>query len=381
MNKYQPKIDVGKLLTTRSALEYYMQYLFQYMPNKDEERIKYKSLSKNQWNLYCYYLIEGQVTNGGFVQAFYNGYGKYLDGAIDALKSIEQHECAEIIRKAKSIGSIRILSFIWARAKSLFDSNLYDSNQDLDELDTLFYKFTTENDRRFRQFIWKERESFMADTSYTDNLVNNIHTSFHENGSVYQEYILTDMGIQGTYNEYNEKGTLVLRKKFDNSSDFDNYEMFYDSGEIKKSKKNDEGKFIITEWYENGNRKNLKTVDINDNADGLYIYWYENGKINNKGYSKGYLGYGKTEHYYEDGKIKMIGRKEGYNFFIDDFFLNDGTQTLKNGVGFTESHSIVDGKKQLRVDEYTDGVRNGKVIISIDGKVISTETYRDGSKI
>jgi hypothetical protein len=189
------------------------------------------------------------------------------------------------------------------------------------------------------------------------------------------------MGIQGTYNEYNEKGTLVLRKKFDNSSDFDNYEMFYDSGEIKKSKKNDEGKFIITEWYENGNRKNLKTVDINDNADGLYIYWYENGKINNKGYSKGYLGYGKTEHYYEDGKIKMIGRKEGYNFFIDDFFLNDGTQTLKNGVGFTESHSIVDGKKQLRVDEYTDGVRNGKVIISIDGKVISTETYRDGSKI
>lgn len=379
-NKFKPCVDVGKFLTTRYAVDFYLRYIFEYMPTIKDEEVKINLLSSGQVNIYSYYLIEGQVTNGGFVQAFYNGYGKYMGGAIQALEDAGQPECASILRRANEIGGRKILSFVLARLKGLFNSNLYNENETLDQLDNKFYTYTHENDKLFRKYIWNNRSEFMSEKSYSDILEKDIAVLNHENGQIYQRYSLEANGIEGWYDQYDTNGNISLRKQFLRGVPTGASEEFYEAGNLKVTTSIEEGKLIRMEYYTDGPKKSLKTLDCSsEKADGLYIAWFNNGNINYKGYSKGYLGYGKKEHFYEDGQVRMIGTMKGYDFIMEEFYLPDGTQTLRDGSGFTKATNIVDEGEKVRTDEYKNGVRDGDAKTYINGKLVSIESYRNGS--
>src|SRR5579862_2515298 len=68
--------------------------------SKDDEIILAKRFSPGQKALWFYWYLDGQVTNGGFIQFYWNGFAKYLPAIIDGLKLIGDNQTIELIQKA-----------------------------------------------------------------------------------------------------------------------------------------------------------------------------------------------------------------------------------------------------------------------------------------
>lgn len=382
---FRPKVDVGRFLTAKFALEDYMKYLFQYMPTKEVESQKFNSLSEIQKQLYSYYLIEGQVSNGGFVQALFNGYAQYMNNAVIALEQIGQEKCREIVSKAQQIGQRNKLSFFTSRLKGLaglFGSGLYDKNETLNDLDEEFYKHTKKNDFLFRKYIWANKDTLISKASIPIPGKNGICQTHHPDGSIYQEYKLVKNGIDGWYLEYNNHGHLKIKKRFLDGEYVHESEVFHEEGYFTSKTYLSENKVIEEDYDQKGTKINLKTVNpITGNADGEYIAWYSNGNMRYQGFSSHYNRYGETKHYYENGKLKFVGQAKGYDFFMQDYYAEDGTQTLSQGNGCTISKSIKDGVEQLTVEEYAQGVRHGKSKLIVNGIVQKTDLYQHGKLV
>ena len=56
-----------------------------------------KRLSPGQKALYFFWYLDAQVTNGGFIQFYWNGYRMYLPAIIKGLKLIEDNELLNLI--------------------------------------------------------------------------------------------------------------------------------------------------------------------------------------------------------------------------------------------------------------------------------------------
>src|ERR1700679_2039140 len=59
-----------------------------------------KRFSPGQKALYFFWYLDAQVTNGGFIQFFWNGYREYLPPIIDGLKLINDTALLNLIYKA-----------------------------------------------------------------------------------------------------------------------------------------------------------------------------------------------------------------------------------------------------------------------------------------
>jgi hypothetical protein len=68
--------------------------------SRDEDAELSKRFSPGQKALYFFWYLDGAVTNGGFIQFYWNGYREYLPTIINGLKLIGDTELLELIGKA-----------------------------------------------------------------------------------------------------------------------------------------------------------------------------------------------------------------------------------------------------------------------------------------
>jgi hypothetical protein len=108
--------------------------------DQDDSEIKLVTrLSPGQKALYFFWYLEGQVTNGGFIQFFWNGYGKYLHPILEGLRLISDNEMIRLVEKAKR--EYHIHEEVFNKQKELDDwEPLYESLQIFDEFDRLYFK-------------------------------------------------------------------------------------------------------------------------------------------------------------------------------------------------------------------------------------------------
>lgn len=108
---------------------------------EDEIRVS-KRFSPGQKALHFIWYLDGQVTNGGFIQFYLNGYGKYIPAIIDGLTLIGDDEMLALVKQADDL---------YLKNKERFDQqtdkieeegwgNLYDDLEGFDELDEQYYK-------------------------------------------------------------------------------------------------------------------------------------------------------------------------------------------------------------------------------------------------
>ncbi|MFK8163575.1 MAG: DUF4375 domain-containing protein [Lewinella sp.] len=349
------------------------------------EKNKFQNLSTTQRGLYSYYLIEGQVSNGGFVQAIYNGYEEYMDDAIDILGRIGQADCQQIVIQAQKIGKRKRVSFFIARLKGLkglFNPDFYEKNITLDQLDDEFYKHTKLNDDLFRAFIWENRHALMSDDSIPIPEEDEITRTYFSSGETHQEFRLVEKGILGWYHENYENGSQKVKKQYLDGTYTGESEEYSENGTLQL-KTYMAGKKLIEEKYDESERKiSLKTKNFaTGKDDGEYFHWHENGEMKSQGFKRGYLGYGVTKSYYDNGQLKRLGMAKGYDLIIDEFYLVDGTQTLKEGKGYTEVVMTLGGVEKTLVSEYLKGVRHGEYKKIVNGEVEEFEKYKNGNLV
>lgn len=384
-NKFKPKVNIGKFLSAQFALEDYIHYFFEHMPDKHSESIKKESLSKEQLALYSYYLVEGQVVNGGFVQAIYNGYLKYFEDAIKAMELIGQEECKTIIEEAKKIGERSKIDFWIQRFKGLFRPELYDKYSNLDKLDNAFYKIYKGNDILFRNYIWKNR-AFLMSSDSTPKLGDSGHCIvYHPVGVKYQEYTLKESGIDGEYKEYNSNGSLKRSKFYNNGVYTNESSEYYDDGVLRTKTFIHNGKISTENYYPNGQIEQRYFVDLITKQrltdKGEYKKWFENGNIHIDRPESDLVGHSNYLRYYETGQIEMVAISKNKKFYVMEYYLVNGDKVLSDGNGFVKSIKNRDGVTVITTESYRGGLRNGEYKVTKNGIVDYIHIYKDGERI
>jgi hypothetical protein len=110
------------------------------MDDGSEEREIVESLTPGQRAIYVTMIVEGEVSNGGFNQFYYNPSGQVADLMEEAFKTIEARPFADLATQANSIyaGIKEDLEKYKDGTMESF-SKSYDNNP-LNELDDKFYK-------------------------------------------------------------------------------------------------------------------------------------------------------------------------------------------------------------------------------------------------
>lgn len=105
---------------------------------EDDEKTLAKRFSPGQKALYFIWYLDAEVTNGGFIQFYWNGYRKYLPPIIDGLKLINDTSMFELVNKADQEYLINKKKFDLHKQKGNWEP-LYEELKKFDELDSVYY--------------------------------------------------------------------------------------------------------------------------------------------------------------------------------------------------------------------------------------------------
>lgn len=97
-------------------------------------------LSKPEQVFFCIWQLESQVNNGGLNQYFFNT-GEYTNETIAALEEIGALYTADLLRKAVALFPGGKVPEDWKTCQNIITAMDEATNQQLNELDILFYEY------------------------------------------------------------------------------------------------------------------------------------------------------------------------------------------------------------------------------------------------
>jgi hypothetical protein len=126
----------------------------------EQEKQLAKRLSPGQKALYFFWYLDAEVTNGGFVQFYWNGKQKYVSPIKDGLRLIGDKEMEELVDKAEKEYLINKVHFENQKKKDDW-SPLYDELKVFGEFDSLFYKIHDRTMDLIERYARKHPEEFV----------------------------------------------------------------------------------------------------------------------------------------------------------------------------------------------------------------------------
>lgn len=106
--------------------------------SSEYEESRVKQLSPSQKALHFFWYLDGQVTNGGFIQFYYNGYELYLPAIKKGLKLMDYEDLLQVVVRSEKEYDKHIEKFEEWRQKEDWEW-LYDNLQEFEKLDDLYY--------------------------------------------------------------------------------------------------------------------------------------------------------------------------------------------------------------------------------------------------
>lgn len=105
-------------------------------------------------------IMDSEIGNGGFIQYFYNGTGRYADLAVEDLRRIGAADFADVLAKALAVYAVEKKMIDKARrawfGEARAFSGLYKKSK-LVEIDKEWYALTGELDRMIREYVCANR--------------------------------------------------------------------------------------------------------------------------------------------------------------------------------------------------------------------------------
>jgi hypothetical protein len=108
-------------------------------PDNDKEILLSKRLSPGQKALYFFWYLDAEVTNGGFIQFYWNGNRQYIPPIIAGLKLIGDSELLDLVKKADQEYLANKVKFDSQRQKDNWEP-LYNDLKAFEMFDEHYYK-------------------------------------------------------------------------------------------------------------------------------------------------------------------------------------------------------------------------------------------------
>lgn len=128
--------------------------------DKEKEKQLSKRLSPGQKALYFFWYLDAEVTNGGFIQFYWNDYRKYLAPIIDGLKLTGDKELIDLIDKADKQYLANKDKFDLQREKDDWKP-LYDNLKEFDSFDSIYYKIHDKSMDLIEQYARQHSSEFV----------------------------------------------------------------------------------------------------------------------------------------------------------------------------------------------------------------------------
>ena len=116
--------------------------------------------SPGQKALYFIWYLDAQVTNGGFIQFYWNDYRRYLAPLMDGLKLIGDSAMLNLIEEADIEYLLQQDKFISYKKKDDME-HLYDSLQNFDNFDSTYYTIHDKTMDLIEKYARKNPDQFV----------------------------------------------------------------------------------------------------------------------------------------------------------------------------------------------------------------------------
>ncbi len=333
-------------------------------------------LSPGQKALYCWWFVDGQVTNGGFIQFYYNGYGKYMLTAIDGIRHIGDPEMADLMARAHKI---------YLKEKALIDekktlnefSDLYDQLENLSELDNLYYEINAKTVKNLESYARQHPDEFCVDENgQAFGQLEGEKVVKYEDGKTKAVLHFQEGMLEGTvalfYPNGNPKAKLSYRKG--EKSGVQEYYHKEDGSLRRRDQINPlDGSVLREKFYSSGQLESRSVLDENLERSGAYQEWYENGNLKEEAtFIANIKREGKWAKYWPDGSPKMEAEVIEGDTRYTGYWTEAGERLLTNGTGtyINEYVSSFDKDTTIYITEYKNFLRDG-VSKSINSGVIT----------
>ncbi len=360
---FRPELNKGEFfkLSGYDFGWFVLEPMSKFVKNKAQEIERGKSLSYGQKALYYWWYLDAEVTNGGFVQFYYNGYGPYIPTIIKGLKHIGDTEMTNLVIKADKIYQKNKKLISKAQERDSFGSDLYDRLDQLSLLDDKYYELNEKTMSLIENYIRKHPNEICIDEDGNEfdlDFSGELKT-YHSNKSVKEIIPLENGTVSGTFRSYFENGQLKDEIHYLNGEQTDIRTEYYENGNKKFSvtkSQNPKGN-LHSHYYENGNLKSTEVYITKDDRDGKWIKYYPNGQM-------------KSE-------TEFVNKK----FFVQNCWREDGTQILKDGTGLYINESTYwEGFTQRNEQEYLNYKRHGKQYTYNNDKLSLYQEMKEGKE-
>jgi antitoxin component YwqK of YwqJK toxin-antitoxin module len=354
----------------------------------DQEPQLSKRLSPGQKALYFWWYLDAEVTNGGFIQFYFNGKEKYIPAIISGTELVGDKEMADLVRKAHEIyeANVKTFEIAWSKNSTEAFSKLYEKVTALSELDDTYYSLNNQTMSRIEIYARRHPFEFCVDEDgkeYKENFTGAVK-GFYKNGNIKHSFNLTNGVIDGTFISYYENGKKRSLNNYRNGEQMGEQKLWYEDGTLKAriTIDNDRNK-TKEEFYPNGQIKTRENTDKNDEKKGLYKEWWDNGQLKEQAEFVGSIErIGPWTKYHKNGHAEMEAEFKNGDVLFHNYWNEKGKQLLKNGTGLYINEFDMDmpsGNVKYRYEtEYKDYKRNGLSKTFNDGIIQLTEEFKDG---
>lgn len=126
----------------------------------ENEKLLSKRFSRGQKSIYFFWYLDGEVTNGGFIQFYWNNNRKYLPPILEGLKLIGDFEMIKLVEKADELYMKNKVKFDNGQKQDDFEK-LYEELKEFDNLDDLYYDINDNTMDLIEKYIRGNVEEFV----------------------------------------------------------------------------------------------------------------------------------------------------------------------------------------------------------------------------
>ncbi len=385
---FRPELNKGEFFKL-SGFDFgwfVLEPISKFVKNKEHEIELGKSLSYGQKALYYWWYLDAQVTNGGFVQFYYNGYGPYVSTIIKGLEHIGDTEMANLVKKADKIYQKNKKLLDKAQESDLFGSDLYDRLDEMSLLDNQYYKMNEKTMSIIESYIRNNPNEICLneDGNEFDMTFTGLCKTFYPDKTVKEEFQLEKGVINGEFKSFYEKGTLKEKIVYKKGKQTGEREEFFENRTLKyKVVKNKPNEVLIHKWfYENGVPKKLETKKAYNNKNfGESKEWYDNGQLKEQSnFVDNTTRTGKWLKFWENGSKKLEADFKDGKVYFENYWNEKGKQTLINGTGLYTNEWNSFNSTTIYETKYKNYLRDGKSRTIIKGVVSLEREFKEGKE-
>lgn len=341
-----------------------------------------KRFSDGQKALYFWWFLDAQVTNGGFIQFYFNRYGKYIPAILAGMNAIGDSDMEDLVRRAHHL-FLANQNIIAKRRRQHNLGDLYEDLAELGALDSEYYLLHHQTMAKIEELAKRAPWDFCSDESgngYDPDYTGEIRTDY-PGGQIKDISTVKNGVIDGEFICYFESGQKKSLHTYEAGIMTGLQQTWGENGITRKILRiNREEEEIIQESFNlEGQLKKRAHLDLAGENLGPFWEFYESGARKNQGiYADRYNMRGEFLQWWENGQLKCRSEYTGKGKTIHDYWTESGEQLLSNGTGIFVSERTNSTGTIRRETSFVEYRLEGPTKVFVDGLLEEETHYKDG---